>query len=43
MIKAEAVMNKVIYFDVTTLEFSKIEMYEFWNDYVKPKYREKAK
>ena len=25
------------------LELSKIVMYEFWYDYVKPKYEEKAK
>ena len=30
-------------FLVTMLEFSKILMYEFWYDYVKPKYDEKAK
>ena len=30
-------------FLVTMPEFSKILMYEFWYDYVKPKYDEKAK
>ena len=30
-------------FLVTMLEFSKRLMYEFWYDYVKPKYGEKAK
>ena len=31
-------MNKPVY-----LELSKILMYEFWYDYVKPKYGEKVK
>ena len=36
-------MNKHVYLGFSTLELSKILMYEFWYDYVKPKYGEKAK
>ena len=36
-------MNKPIYLGISMLELSKILMYEFWYDYVKPKYGEKAK
>ena len=36
-------MNEPVYLVLSILELSKIIMYEFWLDYVKPKYREKAK
>ena len=36
-------MNKRVYLGLSILELSKILMYEFWYDYVKPKYGEKAK
>ena len=36
-------MNKPVYLGCSILELSKILMYEFWYDYVKPKYDEKAK
>ena len=36
-------MNKPTHLDLSMLELSKILMYEFWYDYVKPKYGEKAK
>ena len=36
-------MNKPVYLGLPILESSKIVMYEFWYDYVKPKYHEKAK
>ena len=36
-------MSKSVYFGLSILELSKIFMYEFWYDYVKPKYHEKAK
>ena len=36
-------MNKHVYLGLSILELSKILMYEFWYDYVKPKYGEKAK
>ena len=36
-------MNKPVYLCLSILEISNIVMYEFWNDYVKPKYGERAK
>ena len=36
-------MNKPAYLRLPILEFSKILMYEFWYDYVKPKYGEQPK
>ena len=36
-------MNKPVYLDLPILDLSKTAMYEFWYDYVKPKYREDAK
>ena len=36
-------MNKPVYLGLSILELSKILMYEFWYDYVKPKYGEKVK
>ena len=36
-------MNTPVYLGISTLELSKILMYEFWYDYIKPKYGEKAK
>ena len=36
-------MNKPVYLGLSILELSKILMHEFWYDYVKPKYVEKAK
>ena len=36
-------MNKPIDLGLSILELSKILMYGFWYDYVKPKYGEKAK
>ena len=41
--KAEILMNKSVYSSLSILELSKILTYEFWHDYVKPKYDEKAK
>ena len=41
--KTEILMNKTVYFGLSKLELSKILMYEFWYDYVKPKYGEKSK
>ena len=36
-------MNKPVYLGLSTLELSKILIYEFWYDYVEPNYGEKAK
>ena len=36
-------MMKPVYLGLSILELSKILMYEFWYDFVKPKYGEKAK
>ena len=43
MKKIEILMSKSGHFGFPVLEFSKILMYEFWYDYVKRKYNEKAK
>ena len=43
MRKTQMLMNKPIYLGLSTLDLSKILMYEFWYDYVKPKYGENAK
>ena len=43
MKKTHILMKKPVYFGLLTLELSKILMYEFWCDYVKPKYDEKEK
>ena len=36
-------MNKTVYLGLLILDRSKTVMYEFWHDYIKPKYDEKAK
>ena len=41
MKKTEILMNKTVYLGLSILELSKILMYEFWYDYLKPKYCEK--
>ena len=41
--KPEILTNKLVYLGLSILELSKILMYEFWYDYVKSKYGEKAK
>ena len=43
MKKTEILMNKPVHLGLSILKFSKILMYEFWYDYVKPEYGEKAK
>ena len=37
----QAFINKLVYLGLSMLELSEILMYEFWYDYVKPKYGEK--
>ena len=43
MRKAQEHMKKSFYLEFLILELSKTVIYEFWYDYVKPKYAEKAK
>ena len=43
MKKTQVKMNRPIYPDMSILDISKTLMYEFWYDYVKPKYKDKAK
>ena len=43
MKKAKVKMNKSIYLDMSILDISKTLMYEFWYDYIKPKYQDRAK
>ena len=43
MKKTKVKMNKPIYLGLSILEVSKILMYEFWYDYMKPKYGNKVK
>ena len=43
MKKAEVKMNKPIYLGQAILDISKTLMYEFWCDYIKPKYKDEAK
>ena len=43
MKKTEVTMNKPVYFGQAILDLSKTLMYEFWNDYIKPQYVNRAK
>ena len=43
MKKTKVKMNKPVYLGMSILDISKTLMYEFWYDYVKPKYNKKAK
>ena len=43
MKKIKVKMNKPVYLDLSILEISKTLMYEFWYDYIKPKYKNNAK
>ena len=43
MRKVEVKMNKPIYLGQAILDISKTLMYEFWYDYIKPKYVDKAR
>ena len=43
MRKVEVKMNKPIYLGQAILDISKTIMYEFWYDYIKPKYKDNAK
>ena len=43
MRKTQIIRSKLVYLGLLILNVSKIEIYEFWYDYIKPKYRENAK
>ena len=43
MKKKKIKMNKSIYLGMSILDISKTLMYEFWYDYIKPKYQDRAK
>ena len=43
MKKIKVKMNKSVYLALSILEISKTLMYEFWYDYIKPKYQDNAK
>ena len=44
MKRTQMLVNKLVYLGLSILEISEIEfLYEFWYDYVKPKYTEKVK
>ena len=43
MKKTKVKMNKLIYLRLSILEISKILKYEFWYDYMKPKYNDDVK
>ena len=43
MEKTSVKMNKPVYLGMSILDINKTLMYEFWYDYVKPKYNDKAK
>ena len=43
MRKTQIIVNKPVYLGLSILVLSDTVIYEFWNDYVKPKYGEKVK
>ena len=43
MKKTKVKMNKLVYLGMSILDISKMLMYEFWYDYIKPKCKDKAK
>ena len=43
MEKTKVKMNKPIYLSVSILDISKTLTYEFWYDYIKPKYQDRSK
>ena len=43
MKETQILMSKHVYLGISILELSKTLMYEFWHEYVKPKYDKEAK
>ena len=43
MKKSHILINKPVYLGLSIIDLSKTVMYEFWYDYIKPKYGENAK
>ena len=43
MKKTKVKMNKPVYLGMSILDISKMLMYEFWYDYIKPEYRDRVK
>ena len=43
MKKIKVKTNKPVYLGLSILEISKISMYEFWYNYIKPKYQDNAR
>ena len=43
MRKIKVKMNKPVYLGMSVLDISKTLVYEFWYDYIKPKYQDNAK
>ena len=43
MKKTKVKMNKPVYLGMSILYISKVLMYKFWYDYIKPKYGDRAK
>ena len=43
MKKTKVKMNNPVYLGMSLLDFSKTLMFEFWYDYIKPKYQDKTK
>ena len=41
--KTRIKMNKLVYLGISILDIIKTLMYEFWSDYIKPKYGDRAK
>ena len=43
MKKTQITINKLVYLGLLILDLNKTVMYDFWYDYLKPKYAEKTK
>ena len=43
MKKIKVKVNKPVYLGMSILDISKMLMYEYWYDYIKPKYQDNAK